>query len=295
MNKTTEKSGSVAYIYAGIAVILWASAFSGVKYALNWYSPGAIMLLRFSVASVTLLIIAAAKKARLPAREDLPYILLAGAIGIFGYMMFFNIGTNMVKSGISSFIIAAAPIITMLLSVVFLKEKLRPLSIVGVAISACGLILIAVSQVREVSLNFGILILLAASAFTSFYNIIQRKISYKYTPIECTAYPIFFATLLMLVFSGELIRDFPKAPPLASGVIIFMGVFPAALAYLFWNYAIGKAEKVINVSNFLYLVPFVATALGFFFLGEVLPPLAIVGGVTIIAGMVLANYSKRRT
>lgn len=289
----SEKNNSIAYVDAGITVLLWSSAFPAVKYVLNWFSPGSLMLFRFLVASATLICVMLVKKARLPAKEDIPYAMAGGAIGIFGYMLFFNMGTDMVKSGISSFIIATAPIFSMLLSAVFLKEKLTLRYAAGICVSAAGLLLIAVGQVRETALNFGILLLLAAAVFTSCYNIIQRKISYKYTPIECTSYSIVFATALMLVFSPELARDLPKAPILADLIIVYLGVCPAALAYLLWNYALGKAKKVTNVTDFLYLTPFLATSLSYIFLREALSALSFAGGAAIIAGMIIANSNTK--
>lgn len=277
------------YLAAGFTIFLWASAFPAVKYSLEFFSPESIMLFRFLVASLTLAVIAAVKKAKLPEKRDLPLFAAGGFAGIFLYMWLFNTGTNMVASGVSSFVIASAPVFTALLSLLILKEKVKPACWAGVFISFLGLILIAVSQTSGFSINLGVLLLIGAALATSFHNIIQRQILKKYTPLEATSYSMFFATLFMLVFLPGLLREVPKAGPIPNMVIVYLGIFPAALAYLSWGYALSKSEKTAHVTMFLYLTPFVATIIAFFWLGETLSFLSLLGGVVIISGMVLSN------
>jgi drug/metabolite transporter (DMT)-like permease len=143
---------------AFVAVFFWASAFPAVKYCLDYYSPEALMLFRFAVASVVLLGYCCVKKIPPPKFKDLPLFILSGVVGIFCYMWAFNFGTKFVLSGISSFIIAAAPVFTLILSTIFLKEKTPRFGWIGILISFGGLILVAYSQMSGIELNKGVLI-----------------------------------------------------------------------------------------------------------------------------------------
>jgi drug/metabolite transporter (DMT)-like permease len=247
------------------------------------------MLLRFLVASLTLAIVAAIKKVRLPEKKDIPLFALGGFLGIFLYMWLFNAGTGMVPSGVSSFLIASAPVYTTVLSVYILKEKVKLLCWVGIFVSLCGLVLIAVSQMSGFVMNIGVVLLAGASIATSVYIIIQRQLMKKYTPLEATAYPIFFGTLFMLIFLPGLLRDIPNAPFIVTLIPVYLGVFPAAIAYLSWGYALSKAKSTANATMFLYLVPFVATLLAFLWLRETVSPFAFLGGIVIVLGMLISN------
>jgi len=207
-------------------------------------------------------------------------------------MWAFNTGAEMVLSGISSFIIASAPIFTLILSIKFLKEKTSPLIWIGVLLSFFGIIIIGVTQVNEMQVNMGVWLLLIAAISTSIYNIIQKHILVKYTAMQATTYSIAFGTLFMCVFIPSLIRELPTAPLEANIVVVYLGIFPAALAYLSWGYALSKAEKTVYVTSFLYLVPFLASIMAFLWLDERMPPLAFVGGAIVVAGMILVNIIK---
>ncbi len=277
------------FIGAMITVILWASAFPAVKASLVYYSAESIMLFRFLVACATLTVLAVVKKMKRPKVKDMPLFALGGFIGIFLYMWLFNTGTKFVASGVSSFVIASSPVFTAIFCWILLKEKMRAWGYVGIFISFLGLVLIMVSQTTGFALNFGVLLLIGAAVSTSFYSIIQRRILQSYTALEATTYSVYAATLFMLVFLPGFLRELPSAPMAINWIIAYMGVFPAALAYLSWNYALSKATKTASVTMFLYLVPFAASLMAYIWLHETFALLSFIGGVVIIAGMVVTS------
>ena len=280
------------YVASGATVIIWSSSFPAVKYVLDYYSPGALMLFRFLIASALLMGYCVIKKVPPPHKKALPLFIMSGFIGLFLYMWTFNTGADMVISGISSFIISSAPVYTLILSVIFLKEKAGLMTWAGVIISFLGLAAISATEITDMQLNIGIWILLIAALTTSIYNIFQKMILRKYSVMQATAYPIAFGTLFMLIFLPEFLYEFPEAPMRANVIVIYLAVFPAALAYFLWGYALAAVEKVIYVTSFLYLTPFLSSVLGFFWLGETMPALAILGGVVVVVGMVVTNFRR---
>ena len=286
---TERKKSPLTYVSAIFTIILWSSAFSASKYSLQYYSPGSIMLMRFIVASATLGTIGAIKRIKPPRIQDIPIFVGGGFIGLFVYMYCFNTGTAYVASGVSSFIIASAPVFAIILSRLLLKEIVKPACWVGVMISFCGLIVITLSQTVEFSFNIGVLFLLVSAITTSVYNIILRKLLKTYTAIEATTYTVLAATFFMLIFLPGLIREMPGTTLTVNIILVYLGVFPAAFAYLSWGYALSKAEKTTHVTVFLYLVPFLASLIGYIWLRETFSIWTFAGGVVIIAGMILTN------
>jgi len=284
-----RKKQTLTYLAVMIAVVFWASSFPATRYSLGYYSPGSIMLLRFLIASATLVVIGAIKKIRLPHKRDFPLIGLSGFVGIFLYMFFFNTGTVHVASGVSGFVIATAPIFTLIMSRILLKEVVSVVCWVGVTVSFCGIVVIMFSQEVGFSLNIGVVILLLASISTSGYAIMLRKLFKTYTALEATTYAVVVATFFMLVFLPGFISELPGSTITVNMIIAYMGVFPAALAYLVWGYALSKAEKTAHVTVFLYLIPFLASLLAYLWLGETFSVWSFIGGVVIILGMMLTN------
>ena len=281
------------YIAAGGTVLFWSSAFPAVKYSLEYYSPASLMLFRFLLATALLLTYCAVKKVPIPEKRDLPMFALCGFVGLFLYMWAFNTGTDMVTSGISGFIIASAPVFTLILSILFLKEKAGALIWIGVLISFAGIIIIASTQVTDFQINFGVLLLLSAAISAAVFIIMQKHLLKKYSVMQITAYPIAFGTLFMCIFLPKLFQEFPQAPASANIIVAYLGLFPAAIAYLLWGYALNKAEKTVYVTSFLYLSPFLTIIIAFFWLGETISPLAFAGGIVVIAGMVITKLKLK--
>jgi len=281
------------YLAAMGTVLFWASAFPAVKYSLDYFSPGALMLFRFAVASLALLVVCVIKKTPLPKVRDLPLFALCGVVGVFLYMWLFNTGTDLVAAGISGFIIASVPVFTLILSIIFLKEKAKPMIWVGVITSFLGIVIIATTQMTDgFEINEGVWILLVAALVAGVFIVTQRLLLRKYSVLQATAYPIIIATVFMLIFLPDLLQELPNATSGASIVVVYLGVFPAAIAYLFWGYALANAQKTVHITSFLYLSPFLASIMAFIWLGERLPFLAIIGGAVVVGGMVITNTIK---
>jgi len=250
------------------------------------------MTYRFLVAAALLLAYCAIKKVPPPTKKDLPLFALSGLAGIFLYMWAFNTGTDLVPSGISSFIIASVPVFTLILSIVFLKEKSGPAIWIGVLISFGGIGIIAATQITEMQLNLGIPLLLGAAVSGSIFITLQKHLLQKYTAIQATAYSVAFGTAFSLVFLPGMVGELPAASPSAHIVVIYLGLFPAAIAYLLWGYALAKTEKTAYVTSFLYLSPFLASIMAFIWLGETMPLLAVIGGIVVVVGMIITNVLK---
>jgi len=287
MTSTTKST-----IAALISVSLWASAFPVVRYMLNFYTPEALMLFRFLVAAITMTAIVLIMKIKPPARKDLPLFALAGLLGIFLYAWLFIAGVNTVSAGVSAFLISSAPVFAALFSILFLRERVGALAWTGIAVSLAGLAAVTASQMYGFSFNLGVGLLVGAAIATSLYTIIQRKLTRTYTALETTAYTIILGTIPMLIFLPRLIAEFQTVPLTTNLIPLYLGIFPAATAYLAWNYAVSHARNTTQVTRHVYLIPFLATVIAFIWLGEAITLVALAGGIVIITGMIITGLQK---
>ncbi len=278
-------------------VVLWASAFPAIKLGLEGLSPGHLTLARHLVASsvfVPFLLVARARM--LPRLSDVPALLGLGLLGITTYHLALNTGEQRVSAGATSLIIATAPAITALIAWLVLRERLGPMGWFGTALGLLGVSLIVVGDARDAAAlvvePYAGLILLAAVA-TAWFAVLQRPLLGRYRPLEFTAFVTWCGTLPMLVFLPGLGAAVVEAGPLSRLATLHLGVFPSAIAYTLFALALSRAPATL-VTAWLYLIPAFALLFSWWWLGEVPSALTLVGGVVVVAGVVLVNLSKRR-
>ncbi|KMY31938.1 membrane protein [Lysinibacillus xylanilyticus] len=275
-----------------ITIILWASAFPGIRVALTAYSPEHISLLRLLIGSFVLIIVAIIKKTPLPALKDIPIILFLGFLGFTVYQVALNYGEQTISAGVASLLVSTTPIFTALLAVVFYREKLGLWGWVGSLLGFFGVAFITVGGSTEgFSFNTGIIIVLIASLSESIYFVFQHRYLEKYGAIPFTMYAIWSGTIFMLLFSpglGEAILD---APINATLVILYLGIFPTIIPYFTLAYVTSRTGAAEATST-LYLTSVFAFLIAWIWLGEVPHSSAITGGLITLAGVFISNIKK---
>jgi drug/metabolite transporter (DMT)-like permease len=279
---------------ATIAIVLWASAFVGIRAGLQGYTPGGVALLRFAVAAVCMFFITF----WLPPRRkiswpDKLYLLLIGALGLGFYNITLNYGELTVHSGIASFIISQSPIIIMILAVLFLKEKFNFYAAVGMVVSVVGIGLIMFGNTKDFSFNSGFYYILAATFLGAAYSILQKPFLQKYHAVEVTAYIIWGTALLLLYYLPDVYHGMHTAPTGVTMAVIYLGIFPAAIGYLAWSYAL-QAISASRLASFFYFIPVVATFLGWIFLNEIPTLLSLAGGMVALLGVWITNHASKK-
>lgn len=279
-------------IALAFTLILWASAFAGIRSGLRAYSPANLAILRFLIASTVLAIYAAVAHFRRPAGRDIPGLIVTGCIGITFYNLALNYGETRVTAGAASMLIASVPIFTALFARFWLHEKLSTVGWIGVFVSFAGIALIASGESGGIRLSPQALIILAAAITSAVYMILQKQYLARYSALEFTAYSIWFGTALMLPFGSGLLTTLRSAPAAATLSIVYLGIFPGALAYVGWAYVMSHGAAG-RTSTLLYVIPVLAIIIGWMWLGEVPRLLTFGGGAVALIGVCMVNVWGR--
>lgn len=276
-----------------VTTILWASAFAGIRAGLEAYGPGQVALFRFLVASAVLAGYAVFTRMRLPQRRDLPAVFLAGLLAFAVYHVALNYGEVTVSAGSASILIATAPVFTALLAVAFLGERLRPLGWVGMGVSFLGSAMISLGEGEGLSVDVRAALILVAALSTSLYFVFQKPYLEKYGALAFTTYAIWAGTLLTLLYLPGLVSQAQTASLSTTLAMIYLGVFPTAIAYVTYAYAFSRMAAS-RAASFLYVIPVMAYLIAWLWLGEVPTPLSVAGGAVTLAGVFIVNVLGRR-
>ena len=276
-----------------ITTVFWASAFAGIRAGLDAYGPGQVALFRFLVASAVLAAYAALARMRLPERRDLPAVFLAGLLAFAVYHVALNYGEVTVSAGSASILIATAPVFTALLAVAFLGERLRALGWFGMGVSFLGSAMISLGEGEGLSLDARAALILLAALSTSIYFVLQKPYLEKYGALAFTTYAIWAGTLLTLMYLPGLVSQAQTAPPGTTLAMVYLGVFPTAIAYITYAYAFSRLPAA-RAASFLYVIPVMAYGIAWLWLGEIPTLLSVVGGAVTLAGVLLVNVRGRR-
>ncbi|HZY65488.1 MAG: DMT family transporter [Actinomycetota bacterium] len=279
-------------IFLGLTIVFWASAFAGIRAGLEEYSPGHVALVRLMVASIALLVYAAATRMPLPEMRDLPVILLGGFLAFTVYHVTLNYGEVTVTAGPASLLVNTAPIFTALLATAFLGERLRGIGWVGMFVSFVGAALIALGEGEGLRFAPGAFIILIAAVSVSIYLVIQKPYLKKYGSLNFTAYAIWAGTLFTLVFLPGLAGEVRSAPLDATLALVYLGIFPTAIAYVTYAYVFSQLTASRGVS-FLYLVGPTAFVIAWIWLGEVPSLLSFIGAGIVLMGVAIVNTLGR--
>ena len=276
------------HFYAIITIIFWAMAFVFTRLALQYFDVYTLSFLRYLSASLTLLVAICFMKINKPKKEDFITYLLSGCVGFFIYVILFTKGTGMVTSATGSIVIAMVPVFTAFLASFFYKEKLKTYQWFAIGIEFVGILVLTLMN-GTFSINEGVIWLLVAALCLATYNLLQRKLTKKYSAIEASTYSIFVGTLFLCIFLPSSIEPTIHAPIEHIIYVLILGVFSSALAYIAWAKAISMAEKTTYVSHYIFVTPFVTTILGFVMIAEIPDKATILGGIIILIGLFIFN------
>ncbi|GGF18552.1 membrane protein [Halobacillus andaensis] len=281
-----------AMMLALVTIIIWGSTFAAIRASLHGgYTAGHLVLVRYLIASAVFLLLALwpGVRFRLPRKEDILKICLLGWVGISLYHIGVTFGEITVSAGTAGMLIGSAPIFTALIAVLFLREQLGLFGWLGLGIGFTGILLITLGTSGDsFSISAGAWLVLMAAVATSIFFVFQKPLFARYRPLELTAYFTWAGTLPFLIFSPGVWDSVTGATLEANLSALYVGIFPAGVAYVTWATALSLGNAS-SVTSMMYLEPLVAILVAWIWLQEWPSTLSLVGGGVAILGVVVVN------
>ena len=291
----TTEPGRAWLPLAAIAVTLgfWASAFVVIRHLGEEVGPGALSLGRLLLGSVALGALLLTRPKTWPVRRDWPALITCGVLWFGLYNVALNEGERRVDAGTAAMLIQVAPILIAILAAVFLHERTTWSLGVGLVLAFGGVCLIGLAASGDGTRDvLGVVLCVVAAAAYAISMVLQKPLLSRLPALMVTWIACTVGTVVTLPFTGDLVRSVQEIPLSSVGWIVYLGVFPTAIAFTTFAYALARMDAGrLGVTT--YLVPPITIVLGWLFLSEVPPTLAIVGGFVCLVGVAVARSRPR--
>ena len=307
-----------SYAIAAFVILVWGVTFGSTRSLLLDFSALEILVLRFAVAWLVLVGIGLfdrSAKRRFSFRDELLFAAM-GLTGVTAYQFLENCAIYYTNASNVAIMVSFGPIVTAAMARVLTSDKtLSVRLVVGSLIAVCGVAMVSMNGLGEFHLRpLGDIMALAAMVSWGLYSVMVGKVNDKgYSPTTVIRKSFFWALVMMLPFvlwgmteEGFYALDGSFSVTIDAEVnaerfgralnwvnLGFLGVLASAACFVLWNHAC-KTLGVVRTTIGLYLTPVVGVVFAVIFLGESLTTASIVGGLVIVAGVVLANTEMFR-
>jgi drug/metabolite transporter (DMT)-like permease len=292
-----EKNKLIA-LSAGLgAASIWGGMYVVSKVVLEVIPPFALLTARLTLGILSLaMVIVLRNRVSMTAKQAWS-IFGVGFIGYGVSLGFQFVGTKLSTASNGALVTSATPAFILLFAPFLLGERITPRGIIALAISSLGVLAVIDPRSAEFSpsLFWGNLSLLAAALTWALYSVLARKVTRTADVIASTA--IMLAGGLptgMTLGAWEIAaQGVGQITPAIIGGILFLGIVSTAIAMFLWNYAFAELPAAVASLTF-FAQPVVGALLGWFFLGEKITPLFIIGGILISVGLVIASFQSQQ-
>ncbi len=285
---------AAALAAALVTVLLWGSAFVGIRSAGRSFSAGPLSLGRLLVGAVVLGGVLVVRGERLPRREDLRAVgvplLIAGVLWFGAYNLMLTAGEQSVDAGTAAMLVNVGPVLIAVLAGLLLGEGFPRALFAGCAVAFAGVAVIALATTNHSATAGGVLLCLGAAAAYAGGAVTQKLVLRRLTGLQTILCCCLIGIVCFLPWSPQLVDQLGDAPAGAIGWVVYLGVFSTAIGFLTWAFALSRMDAG-RLGATTYLVPPVSVLLGWAWLGESPAGLAYLGGALCLVGVAL---SRRR-
>lgn len=295
------------HLLALIVVAIWGVTFVSTKVLIGaGMQPAAIFACRFTLAYMGLWLytILARKPFQIwnGWKDELVFLVLGVTGGSF-YFLTENTALAYTQASNVAFLVCSAPLFTAIFTILYSRfgksrfarglETVRlgwPL-VGGTLLAFLGMALM-VFEGKKVQLSAaGDLLAIGAALCWAVYSLFMGQITREYGTLTATRKVFFYGLLTIIPFLGGC-RDSFSAQILCQtavwGNLLFLGLIASLVCFLAWNVAIDKLGNVTS-TNYVYLNPVFTLLSAMALLGERMTPLAALGSVAILAGVIWAG------
>jgi len=296
-NVSKSKSFSSVDLLLIVVMLFWGLNYTVIKVGLEQIDPFAFNAIRFSLASVILIITSLLKKSSRPNGRMFMNLLALAIIGNVFYQIAFILGIDRSLASIASLVIASQPVFVVILNLILKIDSVDFRGWIGIALSFTGILLLinieSLGGTMGSSTLLGDALLVIATIFWSIYTVLAKPILSSVNTLDLTTYTVALGTVFLTVIAIPSLSKLNLGSiSWSSWIAIVYTGFILAFSYVIWNLGIKKIGST-RTSIYYNLTPVIAILFAWQILGEQLVPRQLFGGALVLVGVYLTRFSKR--
>ncbi len=274
-----------------------------MKYLLRSINPVELLLLRLMLGSLIFGVVLLTSSRTLPrfTRREWAWLLLIGTLGITINISAVAIGTRLIPAGLASMIVTSNPVFTALLSWVILSEKLTRQKLFGIFVAFCGFLIVLLwggpNATFDLHNSLGVLITLCGPCAWALYTILSKPYLNRCPPTQFAGIVTIIGALPampLLLYDHRIFGDLTRFGPSQWLATVVSTGLALVLSYTLWYRGLRVLQPT-QVAIYIYMVPVFGVLGSWLILGEPVTIFLLIGGITILSGVVLTNRSRRGT
>ncbi len=295
----TENKKKFIFTYTAmfLATLFWGFSFIWTKKVLNFYEPFTIILLRLIISASFLFVVGKVFKKIQPLKlKDLKLIVLLAFFEPFLYFIGEAYGLKYVSATVSSVLIATIPLLSPLAAWYFFKEKFSFVNTIGIVISVSGVFLVILTDDYQLKASITGILLLGLAVFSAIgYSVVVSKAAKRYNVFSIIFYQNLFGISFFLPFF--FFFDFEHFITIKPTFEVLKPLFSLALlatsaAFMLFTYGIRELG-LVKANTIANIIPVYTAIFAYFFLGEILSYINILGILVVLSGLFLSQLKKR--
>ncbi len=305
----------IIYILLVAMVLIWSFSFVLVDIVIAFVTPMSLALTRFLIVSLVFILmdlylllnrkirntkIEDKKEKNFYSKREWIYIIIASFCGITLFFVIQYSAIDLIGPSLPAlFVCLLSPMLITVLALIFFKEKLTRIKLIGFVIATVGAFLLVtggdLSTLTPKAPNFlGYLYALITPLLWAIYTIATKKISKQKSNLDTLKYIAYFGTVELFIFvllNNELlifIQNLANVVVLMSGIYLGIGCY--IVGYFIWQ----KSQKELKSSkgaSFLYIEPFLTLIFSLLLnRAETILIWNLVGGFIVLLAVLIINY-----
>jgi len=287
-----------AYAYAVIVVLIWSTVASAFKISLRYLDFLQLLFYATAASLLTLLVVLLfQRKTKLLAecgKADYIRSALLGLLNPFLYYIVLFRAYSLLPAQQAVSLNYTWAIQLVILSIPLLNQKITVKSLIAVCISYVGVLIIStrgdIASFRIANLE-GILLALGSAVIWALFWIFN--IRDKRDDVVKLFLNFLFGFIFMSI-GFAITRHIIMPVPAGLAGAVYVGIFEMGITFVLWLKALRLSRTTAQVSNLIFLAPFLSLFIINIVVGEKILLSTIIGLILIVAGIILQRYPLRR-
>ena len=275
-------------------LLVWASAFVGIRAIGSTFSPGPMALLRLAAGTVALSVIMLLRRGRTVRPSGRGPLLIAGyGVAWFAaYNVVLNAAERHLDAGTAAMLVNIGPILVAVAAGALLGEGWPRRLLVGILVSFTGVVVIAMGGATGRADTVGV-VLGVVTAVLYAVGVLTQKLALRTTdPFTATWLGCAIGTVVLLPFAPQAVGELARAPAGAVAAVVYLGVVPTAVGFALWAFALTRMNAGMLASTTL-AVPGIVVLMSWALLGELPTAVALLGGALCLVGVAVSRRRPR--